>query len=296
MHHIRIQIHVPFRQLLLALLISPVLAIAQSQSFSGTSFKESLANGKAQLVIIYNDVEDFAVTADNGVVDGFLVQLMEDFSLYLSREYQINSNFKFERIPNNSFSMFMESMRLADGGVFGLSNVSITDERKSKFSFSDPFLENVSVLISNKSIATLQTLEEMNTLFRGKTAYTVEKSTYYNRLRDLDKYSDSSIRITYVESGHDVLEKIADDSNAFGVADLLYYLNFYKRGYAIKRHPVGDLRDDQFGILLPKGTDWQPVLNDFLSEYIPSTGYRKNITHFLGKSATRLIPEIPQSN
>jgi len=75
--------------------------------------------------------------------------------------------------------------RVAEGyGDIAVGNVTITDERKKKVDFSDPFLENVAeVVVSRKDLADLQSSAELS----GREVYVKKSSSYYEHLLKLNE-------------------------------------------------------------------------------------------------------------
>ncbi len=259
----------------------------------GTSFREAIETRKANLVYVYNDVQDFARKNDNGDVEGILVDLMMEFQSFVQRKYQIDITSSYQQIEELDFKKFLNAVETSNYGVFGLSNTSITEQRKSIYSFSYPYIDNISVLITAESIETLGTLEDMGEKFEGMKAISVPSSTYLERLQRIKSSHHPDMKIELVNSGREVIERVQQDKSYFAVVDLLYYLEFFKNGASIKRHKVGDEVGDRFGVLMPKSNDWKPILDEFfLSGFMQSSKYRVIISNHLGASATRLISPV----
>ena len=160
------------------------------------------------------------------------------------------------------------------------------------YDFSKPYLENAAVLLTNSSVNTLTDLKKIGAEFEGMTAYTLEGSTYYDRLKSLKNNSFPNLKIEYLSSGDEILDRLIADTEAFAFLDLNYYLEVLKNKEPVKRHPVGDKKDDQYGVIMPKGSDWKSPLNDFFDEFIGSTAYSEVISKNLGASALRLIYSV----
>jgi len=63
----------------------------------------------------------------------------------------------------------------------------------------------------------------------------------------------------------EILDSVTGDSNGFGFVDIHYYLQYLNKGKPVKRHPAGDEGGDEFGIIMPKNSDWAPVLAEFFN-------------------------------
>ncbi|MEP1093481.1 MAG: transporter substrate-binding domain-containing protein [Cyclobacteriaceae bacterium] len=265
-------------------------ALITNAQLIGSTFESALKTGKAELIYVYNDVEDFAKLDEDGIVRGILVDLMTEFESYLLSKYKITSNITFEQVKGSDFNEFLKTIKQSSQGVFGLSNTSITPKREEVYQFSQPYIDNISVLITNNSMPSLGSLAEVNTSFEGMVAVSVPSSTYLDRLLKIKESQFPAMKIELVSSGQDVIERVSADRKAFAVVDLLYYLEFFKNGSPIKRHKVGDELGDRFGILMPKDSDWKHVLDEFFSSgFMESSKYRIIVSNHLGASATRLI-------
>ena len=101
--------------------------------FRGDSFQSALQTKTARLIYIYNDVTDFAKTTEQNEVKGLLIDVMYEFELYVKDQYDISVIRTYQRIDENNFQQFLKAVGDSEGGTFGLSNTSITDQRKGKF-------------------------------------------------------------------------------------------------------------------------------------------------------------------
>lgn len=268
-------------------LLYPCIGFAQ---LAADSFRQAKATKEASLIYVYNNEVGCAARDDQGNVNGMLVDLMREFENYVQEKYGIASQIKFELIDNQDFSSFMQTVKGGSGGVFGLSYTSINPERQQTYQFSQPFMNSVLILITREGSDMLESLDEIETKFKSKTAYTIPSSSYSARLDQIRKDYFSSMNIVNVKSETEMINKVSADQNGFAVIDLLHYLEFYKKGIRVMRHKVGDQAGDQFGIIMPKASDWKPVLDEFFnSGFIKSAEYRKIVSKHLGKGALRLV-------
>ncbi|MEP5612307.1 MAG: transporter substrate-binding domain-containing protein [Cyclobacteriaceae bacterium] len=277
-------------------LILFLLSQISNAQLQGTSFESALATGKAEVIYVYNDVEDFAKKNTDGIVEGILVDLMAEFESYLLTNHKITLKVHFEQVKGSDFNGFLRTVKQSSQGVFGLSNTSITPKREEIYQFSKPYIDNISVLITHNSLPSLTSLADVSKSFAGMSAVSVPSSTYLDRLIKIKSNQFPNMNIELVNSGQGVIERISADKKTFAVIDLLYYLEFFKKGSPIKRHKVGDEMGDRFGILMPKDSDWKPVLDEFfVSGFMDSSRYRIIVSNHLGASATRLISVNPKT-
>ena len=273
-------------------LVIGALLISQSvfSQQRGDTFAQAKQNKTANLVYVHAGVNGFAALGENGKPTGLLVDLMESFEKYVADKYGISITSTYVAAPDKDFKLYLDEVMNASGGVFGLSNTSIKEERKKIFEFSPAFLNNISVLISNNSFSNLSSLDQINSTFAGKTAYGVPGTTNYTRLRDVKRNYFPDMLINSVNSSKEIVENVYNNADGFGFVDIHYYLEYLNQGKSIKRHPVGDKPGDKFGIIMPKGSDWDPVITEFLnSGVMESADYRQMVSNNLGKGALRML-------
>ncbi len=274
---------------LLAVTCSFLLVSIAFGQLSGSSFAESKKSKTATFHYVYDNTQGFAKES-NGKVTGLMVGIMEEFEKYLSEKEGITVSREF--VLRRDFSKFLDEVREGAGGVFGLSNISINEERKKSYVFSPPCLDNVLLLVSNNEVPTLSSLDDMASSFNGLTAYTLNESSYFKRLSELKSQYYPNLKIETVPSESDVMDKLRAEK-AIGILDFNYYLEALQKRYNIKRHPVGDLQNDQFGIIMPKSSDWEPVIKQFFeSGFTGSSRYSQIISENLGSTALKLLNSV----
>ncbi|MEP5612310.1 MAG: transporter substrate-binding domain-containing protein [Cyclobacteriaceae bacterium] len=261
-----------------------------SAQLRGDTYSKARQTKSAKFYYVYDGVPGFVDKDASGEVKGLLVDIMRGFESYVRASKGISVSVEFVQVPDKDFKIFMSEVKNGSGGVFGLSNVSIKEERKKDYLFSPAYMNNVSVLISNAKTPTLTNLDDLNTRFAGKKAYSVASSTYYDRLDDLRKNYYPSMEIISLPSVNEVMSMVTENNDAFAVIDLNYYLEALKSKKSIKRHSVGDKGEDKFGVIMPLSNDWEPLIKEFFDGgFIGGTDYRLLITDNLGKGALRLI-------
>lgn len=257
--------------------------------FSGSTYSASKQSKNATFYYVYDNTQGFAKEKD-GEVTGLMVGIMREFEIYLKENEGIDVSTEF--VLQKDFSKFLDEVKGGSGGVFGLSNISINEERKKSYAFSPPCLDNVLLLVSNNQIPTLSSLDDMASNFNGLTAYTLAESSYFRRLTELKNNYYPNLKIEMVPSESDVMDKLRSEK-AIGILDFNYYLEVLQNRYNIKRHPVGDLQDDQFGIIMPKNSDWEPVIKRFFeSGFSESNQYSQIISENLGSTALKLLNSV----
>lgn len=265
------------------------LGISTSAQHAGDSFSAAKSSKKASLTYVYEGIDGFSKKNDKGEFEGLLVEVIRQFEQYALTKHGITITGQFVAVEND-FEGYLRNVSDGNGGVFGISPASIKEERKSIMKFSSAYLNNISVLITHKSVATLVSMDNISEKFKSMKAYTVPGSTFADRVNQVKQDSFSSLKVTNVPSMYDMVDEVAGDQASFAFVDLNYYFDYLKQGSPLKRHPVGDLKGDEWGIIMPLDSDWKPILDDFLdSGFLQSSEYRQMIIDNLGKWALRMI-------
>lgn len=269
----------------MVLLMGGTLTFAQQ---TGDSFAAAKNSKSTNLVYIHAGVNGFAST-NSGNTTGLLVDVMAEFESFISQKYGITISSRYVEAQDKDFKLYLQEVRNSSGGVFGLSNTSVREERKKFLKYSPTFLNNISVLISHRSFPTLTSIANISSSFNGKVGFGVPSTTNYDRMTSVKSGNFPSMQITDVTSSREILENISSNPNAFGFSDIHYYLEYLEQGKPVKRHPVGDQVGDEFGIIMPLSNDWDGVMAEFLSDYVKTAKYREVVTRNLGKGALRMI-------
>lgn len=278
-----------FQRLSLALLLFIFICFKPYSQHRGDSFSSAKARKNARLVYVHAGVNGFAAKNANGVEEGLLIDLIKEFEDYLSKTYGISVTSSFIEAENKDFKLYIEEMRNSAGGVFGLSNTSVREERKEFLNYSPSFLNNISVLVSHWNFPTLTDLNNISSAFENKVGFGVPSTTNYSRMINIKDSSFPNMKINEVTSSKDIMDNVTSNTNGFGFADIHYYLEYLEKGKPVKRHPVGDQKGDEFGIVMPKNSDWDVPMNAFMNEFLATAKYREMVVKNLGRGALRMI-------
>lgn len=277
------------KQLILFLiLIVPFIVKAQ---YSGDTYAQAKQTKKANWVFTISEAPGFAAES-GGNITGICPDIMQGFADYIKKTQGIDVVIKAQTENAKDFPKFLETVKNSKGGVFGLSNTTITEERKSFYNFSPPYITNIGMIITHSSVPTVNDLAEISEKFKGMTAVTVKNSTNEKRILDIKKNYFPGLQIKYVPSFLDAMEIVSKDPKAFTNVDFTYYFEAVKNRHPIKRHPGGDDPTEQFGIIMPKSNDWSPLLEAYMNSLVGTTEYKKIILDNLGQSALKFFDTI----
>jgi hypothetical protein len=97
-------------------------------------------------------------------MEGIEFEIMEGFKKYLKESHHVDLQIVWKETKSfgDTFA------RIRDGqqeGTLGVSAFSITPERLKDVGFTEPYMADISVLITGKNIPIVQTTDEFNVLF-----------------------------------------------------------------------------------------------------------------------------------
>jgi ABC-type amino acid transport substrate-binding protein len=279
------------------LLVLSVLAIMSvrgyAQSFSGDTWAQSKAKGQGEISLAYVETFGFAYKAD-GKLTGVCVDIMNDFVKYVNEKKGVKLTSKFVG-EGVAFKEMYDKVKSSNGGVFGLGNVTITDERKKEVKFSPPFISNVAFLVSQTNVPTLAKLEDIPTTFAGLTAYTAKGTLNEKRITEMKKKYFPAMNVVLTANSQETLEKLLADSKGFAYLDLTFYLEATQQRKPLKRHSVGDVSSEKFGFIMPLNSDWLPVMEEFFKAdggYTNGAAYKSILRKHLGETGMKLLQGV----
>jgi putative glutamine transport system substrate-binding protein len=259
--------------------------------YNGDTWKQVSKAGKGTIALAYVQTPSFVYVGNSGKLDGICIDIINDFVIWLKEEKKVDVQPKFVG-DGSSFRDMYDKVKVSKGGVFGLGNITITDERKKEVKFTTPFITNFAILITQSKIGTLNKLEDLSKTFAGLTAYAAKGTLNEKRIQDLKAKYYPDMKIEYTTTSQETLEKVFNDPKGFAYLDLAFYLEAVQLKKSIKRHPVADKAAEQFGIIMPLNSDWAPVFEEFVKsdgDYFNSAKYKSILVKHLGEAGMKLM-------
>ncbi len=269
------------------------ISFASFGQLTGDSYAQAKAKKTANWVYTYAEAPGFVSKNTAGQMTGICVDLMTKFKEYVEAKDGIKISVTYKAKNPNDFTKFLEEVKDAKGGVFGLSNTTITTARKSSYNFSPPYITNIGMILSNNAVPTMTNMADIATKFKGMTAVTVKNSTNEKRILDIKESHFPDLKIEYVPSFAQAMNSIVNDPKKFTNVDFTYYFDAIQNRKPVKRHPGGDEQTEQFGIIMPLSNDWSPLLASFMTEeFLQSVEYKKIISNNLGQAAMKFFDTL----
>jgi ABC-type amino acid transport substrate-binding protein len=269
--------------------VTGALAEDSAAADRGDSHAAAEQAGQARLTVLWVASEGWAQRDDAGRPVGVTVELMQRFADWVERERDIRIQLDF--VQEENWTTFYQRVRSADGGVFGLGNVTITEARREELAFSPPYVNNVAVLISQAGDADLTAPEQIAKVFADQRALAFADTLHEQRLRALQELHWPDMPLDFSRSNDEILAAAAAGTH-FAYIDGYNYFRAVDRGLAVRRHAAFDDPGEQFGIIMPLNNDWQPLLDDFFAAEDGLVGqpwYQALLAEWLGDGVARLL-------
>ena len=274
----------------LILLLLAVTPWAFAQNYTGDTWAQIKANKQGTVSLAYVETPGFVYKDKSGQLTGICVDIMNDFVKWVNDTKQVKLGTKFVG-DGTTFKGMYDKVKGSIGGVFGLGNITITEERKREVKFSPPIITNFAILITQNNIPTLAKWEDMATTFGKLSAVTAKGTLNEKRILELKKFYPD-MKVTYTATSQETYEKVTSDPNTFTYLDLAFYLEAVQQGKSVKRHPIGDKTAEQFGFVMPMNSDWFPVMDEFFKAnggYTNTPAYKAILTKHLGETGVKLL-------
>lgn len=275
----------------LIILFALTSVLSKAQNYSGDSWAQAKAKSQATISLAYVETPSFVYKDKTGNLTGICVDVMNDFATWAanSKKIKITSNYVAD---GSNFKGMYDKVKTASGGVFGLGNITITEERKKEVKFSPSYITNFAILITQNSVPTLAKFEDMKTVFAKLSAYTAKGTLNEKRITDLKQKYFPEMKINLTSTSQETFEKVTTDPNGFAYLDLAFYLEAVSLRKPVKRHPIGDQSSEKFAFIMPMSSDWGPAMDEFFASnggYTNSPQYKAILRKHLGETGVKLL-------
>ncbi|MBS1507632.1 MAG: transporter substrate-binding domain-containing protein [Bacteroidetes bacterium] len=262
------------------LLLICISHIGFAQKYSGDSWATVNSKGSGTLGVVYYP-QPGLIYEEGGKVKGVCTEILNDFVAFVQTKYGKKVTVKYLG-AENVYSDFLKVCQTTPD-ILGVTNVTITEERKKVLKFTPGFLSNEETLITHKDAPAVESLQKIGTALKGYSAKMVVSSVHIKYIEQIKKNYMPTLEYTTGPSGSEILKEITTNPKLFTILDFTEYVDATRNKLPIKRQnvKVGELQELAFA--MSKQTDWDKVWAEFLTpEYRKSEKYRKVIATNLG--------------
>ena len=269
-------------------LLAVALQINAQPVIKGDSWASVKNSGSGTLGIIYYEQPGLISKMPDGQMKGVCVDIVSDFAAFVQKTYKkkLNIEYVYEESEFPRFLQFFQQSHY----MLGVTNTSITDERKKTMKFTPSYMNSDMVLLTNKNAPALTDLSQISTVFKGFTAQVITGSTHARYVESIKKENFPDLRIEYVPSGEIIIKNLSTNPNLFSIIDFTEYIGVIRKQAPVKKHEVSFSKQESLGFIMSKQSDWDGVWREFLTpEYVKSVRYKEIIARNLGSSFLTLV-------
>jgi ABC-type amino acid transport substrate-binding protein len=272
----------------------PLLAViilfspAAAQQYKGDSWASTKAKGSGTLSVVYYEQPGLIYKGDDGKIKGVCVDILNDFAKHVETKYGKKVVVQYVG-EETEFSNFLKVSQTTPN-IIGVTNTSITEERKKILKFSPPFMTTQLVLLTNKNAPVLKDLKDMPVVFKDFSAQVITGSTHVKYIDQIKKQYFPGLQVTYAPSSESVIKNLSSNTKLFSILDFTEYIGVVRKKIPVKRQEVELGNPEPLGFIMSKQTDWDDLFNEFLTEeYRKSVRYKEIIANNLGTSFLSLV-------
>ena len=259
-----------------------------SQKYQGDSWTTVKANGSGVLTVVYSEQFGLVYKDKDGKVKGVCVDILSDFTRYIKEKYGKTVTVKYAgEIP--VFSVFLSTSQNTPN-ILGVTNTTITEDRKKILKFSPPYMSNRQVMLTNNKAPSITNLKELPSKLPDFSAQVIAGSTQVQYVEKIKADYMPSLKITQEENGPTIVKNLISNPKIFTIIDFTEFVDIVHKKLPIKRQMVEVGIVEELGFIMSKQTDWDVPLKEFLTaDYRNSVGYRKIISENLGATFMSLV-------
>ena len=258
-----------------------------AQKTEGDSWKKVKTTGSGTLSVVYYEQAGL-IQQVNGKLEGLCVEILNDFVEYVKANH--NTKITIEYVGKEPvFTNFLSTIQNSKN-ILGVTNVTITEERKKILKFTPPFISNPVVLLTHKEAPVVTSFEELSKKLDGYTAEIIGGSTHMKYINKIKKDNWPTLSISYGTSGQEILKKIGTNPKLFTILDFTEFVDANRRRLPVKKQNLEFGDPEQLAFIMSKQSDWDEVWKLFLTdEYRKSPKFRKNVSENLGMAFLSIL-------
>jgi ABC-type amino acid transport substrate-binding protein len=260
----------------------------ESYAQKGDSWAKINATGSGTIAVLYYEQPGLIAKMPDGSIKGVCVDILFDFVKHIEakRGKKVTIHFVGEE---TEFPRFLSTVQNTNN-LLGVTNTSITDERKKVMKFTPAFMNNEVILLTNRNVPTVKSLSEISSAFKGFTAQVITGSTHAQHMEKIKKEFFPDMKIESIPSGDLIIKNMSTNPKIFSIIDFTEYIGVIKKRIPIKKHDVDLGSPEELAFIMSKQSDWDEVWKEFLTpEYRKSVRYKEIIAENLGSSFLSLV-------
>lgn len=258
------------------------------QKYTGDSWSKVKANGGILTVIYYEQPGLIYKDVSSGKMKGVCADILDDFAKYVQTKYGKKVEIKYAG-QEQIFTTFL-SITQNTPNILGVTNVTITEERKKILKFTPSFMNNPLVMLTHSDAPNINSLDEIGTIMKDYGAKVITGSTHVKIVEKIKKEHAPGLKVSFANSGTEVLKELSSGSKYFTILELTEYIDATRRQLPVKRQNINLGGAEELAFIMAKQSDWDQPWNEFMTlDYRKSVRYRKIIVENLGANFLALL-------
>lgn len=258
-----------------------------AQKYTGDSWSKVKSAGSGTLTVFYYE-QPGLIYEEGGKVKGLCADLLGEFANFVQTKYNKKVTINYA----GKEPVFTDFLAQAQASKFGLgvTNVTITEERKKLMKFTPYFLTNPIVLLTHKDAPTINGMSEIKEKLAGYSAEIIGGSTHVKHIDKIKKEQLPALKINYGSSGSEILKKVSANPKLFTILDFTEYIDATRKNLPVKKQNIDFGAAEELAFVMAKDSDWDEVWKEFLTpDYRKTVKYRKMIADNLGASFLSIV-------
>ncbi|OJJ21296.1 hypothetical protein BKI52_12090 [marine bacterium AO1-C] len=238
---------------------------AYGQQVIGDSWSKVKTDKKGNIKVIYANNTPFIYQKNNtGAIAGLEFDLITEFASFLKAKYQVSLDIEWKR--EQYFKDCLENVKNGQGGVFGVSGISITEPRKKEFGFSPAYLPDIELIVSSQNVPLFTKTAEFGKNIANLKAITVKNTTYEENFKDLKNKFFPNLKYSFVPTSDALLDSCIKQDNYWGYMSMPVYIEALNKGKKIYRQHFFNVVREGMAIAFPLSSDWKQPINEFFQQ------------------------------
>jgi ABC-type amino acid transport substrate-binding protein len=253
----------------------------------GDSWQKTKGSGKGTITVVFYEQPGLIQQVD-GEMKGVCVELLSEFKAFVKKKYDKDVEINYAH-QEKEFSKFLKTVQNTPN-ILGVTNTSVTEERKKIFKFTPPYMATPLVFLTNEKAPPLRNLADLSKVYKGYTAEVITGSTHVSHIEKIRKEHYPDLNITYALSSESVIKNLSTNPKLFSILDFTEYVGVVRKNLPIKRQEVDLGNYEDLAFIMSRQSDWDVVWNEFLTpEFRKSPTYKKIIKENLGSTFINLV-------
>jgi hypothetical protein len=252
------------------------------------SWATTKSKGSGTLSILYYEQPGLIYKAPDGKMRGVCADIIIDFQKFIETKYGKKITILYVG-EENDFPKFLSTVQQTNN-LFGVTNTSITEDRKKIMKFTPSFMNNQVILLTNRNAPALKSLSEISAVYKGFKAQVITGSTHAIHMEKIKKEYFPELVIEQVPEGDIIIKNLSTDVKLFSVIDFTEYIGVIRRKIPVKKQEIDLGQPEPLGFIMSKQSDWDGPWKEFLTDdYKKSVRYKEIIAENLGSSFLSLV-------